>query len=125
MTRSAAKKYKNEIIAFINGETIQVKYIHEDENGWMETTDPDWKEGLFDYRIKPKEPEYHPYNPEEIDLSRVLGAKIRHKTTGNLHMIVDLTTAGIFLHHNHYVSWEILFKEYVYLDGTPCGTLEN
>ena len=124
MTRSAAIRYKKEIIAFMNGEIIQFKWIDEDENGWRETNDPTWTEG-FNYRIKPKEPEYHPYNPEGLDLSSFLGSKIKHKTTGNLHMIVDLTTAGIFLHHNHYVSWEILFKEYVYLDGTPCGTLEN
>jgi len=121
MTRSAAIRYKKEIIAFMNGEIIQFKCTHEDENGWVEATDPEWREG-FNYRIKPKEPEYHPYNPEELDLSDFLGEKIKHKTTGNLHMIVDLTTEGIFLHHNHYVSWEILFKEYVYLDGTPCGT---
>ncbi len=119
MRREEVKDLLPIIKAFGEGKTIQMKW----EDKWedMDLKNPSFDSGPSEYRIKP-ETEYRPYDPEGLDLSSFLGKKIKHKVTGNLHMIVDLTTEGIFLHHNHYVSWEILFKEYVYLDGTPCGT---
>jgi hypothetical protein len=51
MTPAAAKKHRTEILAFLDGQTIQ--WRHRLENPWQDASFPEFVES-YEYRVKPE-----------------------------------------------------------------------
>ena len=115
--------------AYVDGKSVQ--YRHRDDSNWALFSDPGWDWGRFVYRIAP-EPAYRPYNsPSEVPI----GAKVRHKPSGTVHMIWDAKTQGMIpvtvwvdvmcpIGSGTHQASEFL-ANFEFLDGKPCGVLEG
>ena len=110
--------------AYERGEQIQVK-----GSGikWIDIASPKWDWINYDYQIKPK-PEFRPFkNAEEfLEAQRTHGVKIKriednvlldiyvNYYTGRALLVDSIGTIENTLLSN-------LYRNYKFLDGTPCG----
>ena len=131
-------KEKIEVMkAYAEGKKIQVREIGaKDWSNWGLSLEPDWNWLGFDYRIKPEE-KYRPYkDTEEMieDFKKRFNAKVppyampmiwvRNKTFKDCRLITVFRGKVVMI----IVSGEDmkeLFKDYTYLDGSPCGIKEQ
>lgn len=123
--------------AYAEGKKIQIK--ERNSGNWRDYGDilaPEWNWGDYDYRIKP-EPTYRPYkDTEEMieDFKKRFNAKVppyampmiwvRNKTFKDCRLITVFRDKVVMI----IVSGEDmkeLFKDYTYLDGSPCGMKEE
>lgn len=117
--------------AYEEGKVIEFEDKFSDK--WRQASFPSWDWARYDYRVK-EEPKYRPYkDTEELinDFCERSGAKrstmgepfiwIRPKENKiSKHLITDICIDGVYL-SSYYISLETLFKNYTYLDGSPCG----
>ena len=136
MTREEAKKLLPFIQAFSEGKTIQSKCITDEMPLWWDDNNPTFKVDDFDYRIKP-EPKYRPFRNAQECLSEML----KHQPFGWLKPVNKCTNNSITINissigcndeypiqfTNDYgdYSFEYLYKEFTFMDGTPFGILEE
>lgn len=123
--------------AYTEGKHVEYRGTKNDP--WREAI-PRWDWNNFEYRIKPEkeEPKYRPYKDlEEFkkDIVRKYSGStfenifetrniwLKSKCIKYIGQIVGLTNEHIFVDGNYY-SWETLFVNYTYLDGTPFGVKE-
>ena len=110
--------------AYERGEQIQIyDKIHKQ---WVDG-EPNWNWSLHDYRIKP-EPEFVPFeNTEEfLEAQRKHGAKIKRiEDDILLDIYVNYYTGRVLLVDSigtiENTLLSILYENYKFLDGTPCG----
>lgn len=107
-------KYYNEIIAFAEGKTIQIRPMGLNAK-WVDTDNPQFMHEKVEYRIKP-EPEYVPFTFE--DREELRGKWYRRKSTGVETAIYNISEEGI----NGY-TWISALAVLEFLDGTPFGKL--
>lgn len=109
------------------GEKIEMKFLDNDECGWVEVKAPLWDWYESDYRVKPKK-SYVPFHtPEEfLTAYRKHGEFIENKESGekmNAYVdkngIVILSTALNCTYT--FENLRTLFGCYQFSDGTPCG----
>lgn len=128
-------KEKIEVMkAYEEGKTIQAFDL--EQGKWVNCHNPTWNWLSFDYRIKP-ESKYRPYkDTEEMieDFKKRFNAKVppyampmiwvRNKTFKDCRLITVFRDKVVMI----IVSGEDmkeLFKDYTYLDGSPCGMKEE
>lgn len=120
--------------AYEDGKTIQSYDLEQDK--WVNCHNPTWNWDTLDYRIKP-ESKYRPYkDTEEMieDFKKRFNAKVppyampmiwvRNKTFKDCRLITVFRDKVVMI----IVSGEDmkeLFKDYTYLDGSPCGMKEE
>ena len=120
--------------AYEDGKTIQSYDIEQDK--WVNCHNPTWNWLGFDYRIKP-ESKYRPYKDTDemiADFKKRFNAKVppyampmiwvRNKTFKDCRLITVFRDKVVMI----IVSGEDmkeLFKDYTYLDGSPCGIKEE
>ena|SRR5699024_136795 len=107
-------KYYNEIVAFAEGKTIQIRPVGLNAK-WVDTENPQFMREKVEYRIKP-DPEYIPFTFEDRDELR--GKWVRRKDSTGEVSIYNLSKTRV----NGY-TWEQALKEIEFLDGTPFGKL--
>ena len=136
MTREEAKKLLPFIQAYSEGKTIQSKCITDEMPLWWDDNNPTFKVDDFDYRIKP-EPKYRPFRNAQECLSEML----KHQPFGWLKPVNKCTNNSITINissigcndeypiqfTNDYgdYSFEYLYKEFTFMDGTPFGIVEE
>lgn len=112
--------------AYDQGEKIECRKVLCGATGWEDTNAPVWDWCNYDYRVKP-EPHYRPYaNAEECfkDVQKH-GMLVRH-IDGDYHLIVTIGDKYIWLGNASVgIDRDNLLKEFVFLDGTPCGVKEE
>lgn len=104
--------------AFVDGG--QIEYYDITKKSWIETSDPSWNWSLTDYRVKEesKQPEYVPFTFEDAEF--LIGKVVIHKSGTEIRLITvcsPITVEGI--------CYTILFSEYTFPDGSPCGKLKE
>ena len=124
-------KEKIEVMqAFVNGKQIEGKSKKSDE--WKLVENPVWDWGINEYRVK-HEPMYRPYiNTNEMisDWMKRFGTYdtnvvmppiwVKDRNGCKYHIIeyILYDSVGLFTRIETLTE---LFKNYTYLDGTPCG----
>ena len=122
--------------AFVDGKTIEERRISFDHTEWVDNNNPEWRWDKFDYRIKP-ESKYRPFRTTQECLSEML----KHQPFGWLKPINKCTNNSITINissigyndeypiqfTNDYgdYSFEYLYKEFTFMDGTPFGIVEK
>lgn len=120
--------------AFIDGETIEVKYNDDPDSEYNITKLPDWDWERLVYRIKPKE-KYRPYNciEEFLQAQKEHGPYIRNLTLPAHYYL----PAEVFFDINDDNDFTVVFtdriditnktlankEEWQWQDGTPCCKL--
>lgn len=66
------------------------------------------------------EPEYRPYKNEEEAMD-VIGRKVFHKNKTSAIILYESTLAQGLLFNGCTISADILFENYTFEDGSPCG----
>lgn len=136
MTREEAKKLLPFIQAFSEGKTIQSRCITGETSLWWDDNNPTFEVDDFDYRIKP-EPKYRPFRTVKECLSEMQ----KHQPFGWLKPVNECTNKAKAINissigcddeypiqfTNDYgdYSFEYLYKEFTFMDGTPFGILEE
>lgn len=136
MTREEANKLLPIIQAYCEGKTIQSKGITDDIPLWWNDNNPTFDAENFDYRIKP-EPKYRPFKNTEECWNEML----KHQQFGWLKPVNKCTNKAKAINissiecddeypiqfTNDYgdYSFEYLYKDFTFLDGTPFGIIEE
>ena len=117
--------------AYLRGEQIEFCYNNENIKVWENTDgEPMWNWADTDYRIKPK-PKYVPFEtPEEV-----IEAQGKHGSY--IKCIEDGVQFNSYVNYMGYILLDddknniayshinILYKRFVFTDGTPCGKEVN
>ena len=118
MNRSHWKELLPVIIAFANGEQIELKMIN--GNNWEDINDAEFGQSAKNYRIKPT-PKYRPFTYEEA-VERLLGKGIKDND-GNVGIVHSVDKEGAFHFYRSRTSFSNYYEFYTFLDGSPCGML--
>lgn len=70
MTPQRAKELLPIIQAFAEGKTVQLKLSSWDD--WKDYADPNFSQHSSCYRIKPEEPTFRPWKPEEVPVGALI-----------------------------------------------------
>lgn len=123
MNRQQAKELLPIIQAFAEGKTIERKGILDNESKWCEVLLPTFNVAVSNYRIKP-ESKYRPF----IDNKECWNEMLKHQPFGwvkayhGQFFITGLKTDKIsFGINDNFHSYNYMFKEYTFADGTPFG----
>lgn len=116
--------------AYERGEQIEGKELGSET--WLDSNQPFWDWGNFEYRIKPQ-PAYRPYkNADEfLAAQREHGMYICSCNTYELpirvyDMYIYTTILGRSDDYRAYsLNYETLYSDYKWQDGTPCGVKEE
>lgn len=113
--------------AFAEGKEIEVRPLG--SNDWVTTLTPGWNWSCFEYRIK-IEPKLRPYTFEELQAEMAKG-KIAVKKGDFSYIITIMEVADdcgdekIKLSNCRRCSYEEFLEYYRWLDGSPCGVIEE
>lgn len=122
--------------AFVDGKTIQSRRYNFEEWEDIIYCIPTWNWDVFEYRIKPEQkvPKYRQYK-NVIEFIDDYKERFNHQTiwlrggvgcNNGLRLLVigfDSDKNDVAIGGLGWFGMEPLFKEFVYLDGTPCGKL--
>lgn len=115
-------KHAEVIKAWAEGYEIQV--MQKGSKQWIDAISPivAWYED-YEYRIKP-EPKYVPFTFE--DAKYFIGKTVINKKSGSLHIITSLfkPSEEIRIRSTCY-SLKAFLDDFTFLDGSPCGKLEE
>lgn len=126
------------MLAYERGEQIECRdlgteswYPVNHDPDW--SNDPDWNMSDFEYRIKPK-PKYRPYKDacEFLQAQKEHGMYLRPSTKDKYMTPITISGDTITLAFpldsgNVYTcrySYDDIFKDFIWQDGTPCGVEE-
>ena len=116
MTRENIKIHCEQILAFKNGKTIQVKSLS--TGIWHDTNEPSF-DIMYEYRVKP-EPKLVPFT--YLDAKDLIGKAVIRKTDKCVRFIGAITENDIMLSDGtHLISFRNLLDCYLFLDGSPIG----
>lgn len=119
MTREEAKELMPIIQAFTEGKTIEYR---EYDGEWKVAHTPTWSSRLF-YRIKP-ESKYRPFKTKEECWQEML----KHQPFGWTKHKEDQTYYNWIYVENNSIdtqSFDKIYKDYTFADGTPFGIKED
>lgn len=103
--------------AILQGKEVQF----EDSDSWEHSDTPSLNFSSYNYRVKP-EPKYVPFTFE--DAKDLIGKAIVKMDGTQVQKVVQLNKDYVFSGVGQ-MDYKWLFNEYTFLDGTPCGKLEN
>lgn len=117
--------------AFTEGKTIQQKPYNSIDK-WTDSEPPLWDWMRFDYRIKPNET-YRPYKDTDELISDFIPGDnmgyiplvwVKSKEFPSTYMLTGFRGDSVVI-GNSFETLEGLFRDYVFLDGSPCGKKEE
>lgn len=124
MNRQQAKELLPIIQAFAEGKTIEFRT--NSISKWIETTTPNF-DLLHEYRIKP-EPKYRPFRTKEECWNEMLKHQpfgwMKSKFLKHFKYIVHITDNSCVFVHSFGITFEDMYKECTFADGTPFGIKE-
>lgn len=118
--------------AYADGKKVQCKSKHIDDDMWVDSSNPSWNFACLDYRIK-HEPKYRPYNDTAEMITdwmerfgtydtKVVMPPIWVKDRNDYkYHITEYFDGSVGLFSRDETLLIELFKNYTYLDGSPCG----
>ena len=114
MTRENIKTHWEQILAFKNDKTIQVKSLS--TGIWHDTNDPSF-DIMYEYRVKP-EPKLVPF--KFSDAKFLLGKIVKGRSC--IFIISNVSEHGIYNSLGNYTFKELL-NNCTFEDGSPCGII--
>lgn len=125
MKRQQAKELLPIIKAYAEGKTIQ--YCYEDAD-WIDIDgDVDFNDNPSKYRIEP-EPKYRPFRTKEECWNEMLKHQpfgwMKSKFLKHFKYIVHITDNSCVFVHSFGITFEDMYKECTFADGTPFGIKE-
>lgn len=131
MTREEARKAAEVMLAYANGEEIEIAYSN---SSYQTVTSPEFNWGKVEYRVKPK-PTYRPFKDNEECWNEMLKHQpigyIKGKVQKNVVFITEISTNthnelsfSLSISTSVYDA-ECLFSSYTFADGTPFGIQED
>lgn len=124
MNRQEAKELLPIMQAFAEGKTIEFRT--NSISKWIETTTPKF-DLLHEYRIKP-EPKYRPFRTKEECWNEMLKHQpfgwMKSKFLKHFKYIVHITDNSCVFVHSFGITFEDMYKECTFADGTPFGIKE-
>lgn len=123
MERNTIAEMRQILDALEQGKAVQV--WNDEYQNWFDTDGyPNFRSHT--YSIKPEEPKGRPFtNAEELDKAIVAhGPFIRNVNTG-VRIIIDAYNSKEVKVLGMEKPMEELLKNYTFVDGTPCGVLEE
>lgn len=115
--------------AYRDGAEIECIDKHVSDDIWEICDNPGWNWTKCDYRVKPS-PKYRPYNntTEFLIMQKEHGPYLCINKEKHTFIIptsvviggVEFTQLGESITY----GWELLFKNFTWQDGTPCGVKE-
>lgn len=118
MNKERAKELLPIIEAFVNGKVIEYLFVGE----WRVATCPDWTPGVK-YRIR-QEPKLIPFTFEDNLLFRDKWIRLK-KNDFNRYLKIVSYESDVVSIKNQSLSYGVLFKDYTFEDGSPCGKYVN
>ena len=115
-------KYCELIKQWADGAKVQYLYFDGNINVWIDTNCPSW-EPKFQFRIKP-EPKYVPFTYETALANSLQKKAIRYKGSTEVVTILAFNTEYVFI-LDFTRPYKYLLEHYEFLDGSPCGILED
>lgn len=126
MNRQQAKELLPIIKAFAEGKTIQSRYIKGSEL-FSDNTNPSFSDD-FEYRTKP-EPKYRPFKDAEECWNEMLKHQpfgwVKHKVDNLYSFIYKVDNYSCHFAINEYWTFDTIFKNDTFADGTPFGIKEE
>ena len=123
MTREEARKAAEVMLAYANGEEIEIAYSN---SSYQTVTSPEFDWGKVEYRVKTK-PTYRPFKDKEECWNEMLKHQplgwIKNEC-GNIFNIIAIFKDSINFNEcsAHYSE---LCKQFKFADGTPFGIKEE
>ena len=108
--------------AFEDGKKIEGKPKGKDD--WTICDYPSWNWQSCEFRIK-KEPKYIPFGWSDREQLRGKWVGLKEKNEEYLITGFELTRSAYVFFNEECVSFRELFEQYEFLDGSPCGKLEE
>lgn len=113
--------------AYVDGKQIQQQRINQN-NAWKNCViEPFWDWYNIDYRVKPEQ-KLHPYNSTEefAEAMKEHGPMLIEKSSSCYFMVSITHRHGrVILPHGISKTFQEMFDEFVWQDGTPCGIMEE
>lgn len=123
MTREEARKAAEVMLAYANGEEIEIAYSN---SSYQTVTNPEFDWGKVEYRVKPK-PTYRPFKDKEECWNEMLKHQplgwIKNEC-GNIFNIIAIFKDSINLNECS-AYYSELCKQFKFIDGTPFGIKEE
>lgn len=131
MTREEARKAAEVMLAYANGEEIEIVYSN---SSHQTVTNPEFNWGKVEYRVKPK-PTYRPFKDKEecwneMNKHQPFGW-VKSKNSGSLFVISlvfwdkDFNDVFVTFGCGESHSSKIVLNEFTFADGTPFGIKEE
>lgn len=117
MYKEQLEKHWEIIKAFKEGKIVQYEI---NKGCWKDTASPAF-DITTNYRIKPS-PEYIPF--DFSDARELIGKIITTKMRRSYYLITSVDVAGVVF-GGHYNDYVVMFDDYQFLDGSPCGKLKE
>lgn len=120
-------EYKISVMqAFKEGKTIERKEWGTTK--WEEDVEPSWNWDDFGYQVK-ESPDYRPYETkaEFLNAQKQHGIYLCNKKSKNYCFPTSVSNGGIeitVMGDSITYGWDLLFKNFVWQDETPCGMLK-
>lgn len=133
MTREEARKAAEVMLAYANGEEIEIAYSN---SSYQTVTNPEFDWGKVEYRVKPK-PTYRPFKDKEECWNEMLKHQpfgwVKSKDKGYFHLIGLVQFESEFedvvitfaTSENLARSSHSIYENYIFADGTPFGIKEG
>lgn len=102
--------------AYADGKEIEA--CNSKSTGYYLCIEPHWDWSSWDYRIKPKAPEYIPFTFEDAEF--LIGRLVKCKTQDYTAMIISCTQLG-----TNVDDWKPMLDDFTFIDGSPCGKLKE
>ena len=123
MTREEARKAAEVMLAYANGEEIEIAYSN---SSYQTVTSPEFDWGKVEYRVKPK-PTYRSFKDNEECWNEMLKHQplgwIKNEC-GNIFNIIAIFKDSINLNECS-AYYSELCKQFKFIDGTPFGIKEE
>lgn len=111
---------------FDRGGKIEIREYRNGGEYWIDDSKPEWNFSAYRYRIKP-EPKVIPWTVENAPT--LFKAKSKFKSEIVLLQLVYANSWGTWsfsdVNTGEYISFVIATRDYIQLDGSPCGTIVN
>lgn len=126
MTREEARKAARVVLAYANGENIQI--AHWGTEDWKPCVNPTFQFGNYRYRVQ-SEPKYRPFKNgdecfEEMKKHESFGW-IKSKSSGTYMYISKVYNECIWVGSNHQYGYKSVLNKYTFVDGEPFGIKED
>ena len=123
MTREEARKAAEVMLAYANGEEIEIAYSN---SSYQTVTSPEFDWGKVEYRVKPK-PTYRPFKDNEECWNEMLKHQPFGWIRGNIkyYLISTFNDVGIWLSGKVIYTFRESIDKFAFADGTPFGIKEE